>query len=361
MILITILLFLLILSLLVFVHELGHFLAAKGSGVRVDEFGLGYPPRAKKLFTWKGTLFSLNWLPFGGFVKIFGEEAQENTDAIPADSFQGKNRGVQATVLVAGVLGNILLAWLLISIGLMTGLAAPTGTSFNVKNAHTTVTTVLPGSPAAKAGIKSGDQIISVSRGPVSPVDSPEAIANFIAESTQPIEFDLKRGSEPLKITVTPSEHVVSGKPAIGISMDYVGVVKLPFFSSLYQGARVTGRLTVETAKALGQFLYQAVRGKANLAAVTGPVGLVSLVGDARQLGFSYILTFTALISINLAIINLLPFPALDGGRLLFVGIEAIRRKAISPRVFNAVNNLGFALLIFLMILVTIHDVRNIL
>lgn len=266
----SIIIFLIILSVLVIVHELGHLGVAKFFGIRVDEFGLGYPPKAKSLFRWKGTNFTLNWLPFGGFVKIFGENYQEVNLAVspPSDSFQRKNRGIQAGVLVAGVVCNFLFAWLLIFIVLIAGLSAPLEAAQN---------------------------------GPVS------------------------------------------------------------IYKAVPESLRITAVLTVKTTEALDIFLSDAVVGRADLSTVTGPVGLVGLVGEVNQLGFGYLLTFTALISINLCLINLLPFPALDGGRLLFVGLEAISRRAIPFKIFNALNAAGFALLIFLMILVTIRDVRNIL
>ncbi|MDO8424116.1 MAG: site-2 protease family protein, partial [bacterium] len=123
---------------------------------------------------------------------------------------------------------------------------------------------------------------------------------------------------------------------------------------------KTTTSLTILTAKAIVNLLSQAVVGRADLSAVTGPVGIIGMVGDTRELGWNYLLIFTALLSINLSIINLMPFPALDGGRLLLVGVETVTRRPIPPRFFNAVNAAGFALLIFLMILITIRDVRNI-
>lgn len=280
----SVIIFLIILSILVIVHELGHFGVAKYFGIRVDEFGLGYPPKARKLFRWKGTDFTLNWLPFGGFVKIFGENPEEfsatNSSDIPAehgqnlrqqfpqDSLMSKSRPVQASVLVAGVVMNFLFAWLLLSAIFVSGLPAP----------------------------------LSAAR--------PEGL----------------------------------------------GVVE-----AVSAGLRASVKITTDTAVSLGTLLSQAVVGRANLSELAGPVGIVSMVGDVRALGFGYLLTFTALISLNLCIVNLLPFPALDGGRILFVAIEAITQKKIHPRIFNTINTVGFALLILLMILITIHDIGNIL
>ncbi len=363
----SIIIFLIILSILVIVHELGHFSVAKKFGIRVDEFGLGYPPKAKKLFSWKGTDFTLNWLPFGGFVKIFGENPSipevdiNNVEAAPlaSDSFQNKNRGIQAGVLVAGVVMNFLFAWLLISLGFITGLPAPAGT-FPVENAVTTVTTVIPGSPAFVAGLKSGDTILNVSRGEeILSELSPEIVSNFIGKVNAPLTFSIQRGDESKEITVTPTEGIVAGKPAVGISMDEIGITKLPIHKAFYYGFLTTVDLTIATAKALGSFIMNAVLGKADLSQVTGPVGIVGMVGDVRALGFAYLLSFTAIISINLAIVNLLPFPALDGGRLVFVIIEAIIRRPVSPKVFNIANTIGFMVLILLMVIITARDIVN--
>lgn len=369
----SIIIFILILSVLIIVHELGHFLVARKFGIRVDEFGVGFPPRAKKLFTWKGTPFTLNWLPFGGFVKIFGENPEADIPSPPlgnhrgegsergsTDSFQSKNRGIQALVLVAGVVGNFVFAWFLFSLGFMAGLPAPADSSLPIENVHTVITTVLPSSPASIAGLKSGDAIVSINRDDVNSEISPETISNFISELGNPIVFEVLRNGKISKKIVTPEEGIVDNRFAIGISMDLIGTVKLPPHKAIWYGLTTTSKLTAQTARAIGTFISQAVTGRANLSDVAGPVGIVGMVGDVRELGFVYLLTFTALISINLAIINLLPFPALDGGRLLFIIIEVISRREIPPRVFNAVNAVGFALLIFLMVLITIHDVRSI-
>lgn len=360
----SLILFLIILSALVIVHELGHLGVAKFFGIRVDEFGLGYPPKAKKLFRWKGTDFTINWLPFGGFVKIFGEnyaEGEDKSSRTSSDSFQHKNRGIQAAVLVAGVVGNFLFAWLLISIGFISGVPAPAGLDLPVKDPQTVITMVLPGSPADESGLKTGDAIVSLSRGTQSTSElSPETASQFITESFSAINFTVKRGDEISIKAVTPKSGIIGERPGVGISMETVGTVELPVHQAVWQGLKTASLLTLATAEALGSFIWQAIGGRADLSSVTGPVGLVGMVGDVSELGLGYLLTFTALISINLCIINLLPFPALDGGRLLFVGIEALTRRSIPPRVFNSLNAAGFALLIFLMILVTINDVGNI-
>ncbi len=352
----SILIFFIILSILVIVHELGHFSVAKFFGIRVDEFGVGYPPKAKRLFSWRGTEFTLNWLPFGGFVKIFGENPAEIPVTKSSDSFQNKSRGIQALVLVAGVFFNLLFAWFLISLGLVSGLPAPAGLSIPIENPQTVLTVVVPNSPASEAGLRSGDVLLSIDNQTLSPVEA----SSYIASSSQPLLFAVDRGGERKEFSVTPALGLLPQGRAVGISMEIVGTAKLPPHLALYHGGKITWSLTVATAGALGDFLSQAVLGRADLDSVTGPVGLVGIVGEVAELGFGYLISFTALISINLAIINLLPFPALDGGRLLFVGLEAIFRRPIPPKIFNALNAAGFALLILLMILITVRDVRNI-
>ncbi|KKT14661.1 MAG: Membrane-associated zinc metalloprotease [Parcubacteria group bacterium GW2011_GWF2_44_8b] len=356
----SIIIFIIILSALIIVHELGHFLVAKRFGIRVDEFGLGFPPRITKLFTWKGTPFTLNWLPFGGFVKIFGENPVDKIADLVTDNFQSKNRGIQASVLVAGVVGNFLFAWLLISLGFIAGLPAPDNLSLPVENTRTVITTVLPLSPAATAGLKSGDVIVSLSRGEIPSELAPEALSLFIARSVEPITFTVERGGEISTKVVAPEESIIKDRLAVGISMDVIGIVKLPPHKALWYGLKTTSELTLLTGQAIGTFIFEALGGRADLASVTGPVGIVGMVGDVRELGLTYLLTFTALLSINLTIINLLPLPALDGGRLFFIGIEGVTRRSIPPRIFNMLNTVGFALLILLMLVITVQDVRNI-
>jgi regulator of sigma E protease len=360
----NIIIFIIILSVLVFVHEAGHFIAAKLFGVRVDEFGLGYPPRAKKLFKWRGTDFTLNWLPFGGFVKIFGENPTEETKHAK-DSFTSKRRDKQALILVSGVFGNFLLAWVLLSIGFMLGMSSPVELGIPTTAAHTTIAETLPGSPASQSGLMPGDEILLITRNGQSisagSALTPETISTFISSSKDAVNVTIKRGSSIYTKTITPKEGIVPDKPAIGFGLADISIVKLGPVQAVYQGLRATLMLTRDTAKALGSFFLKIFIGKADFSQVSGPVGLVGVTGQALSLGFVYLLSFAALISINLSIVNLLPFPALDGGRLLFVLIEAVIRRPVSPRVANAVNTVGFGLLVFLMIIITVRDVRNIL
>lgn len=359
----SIVLFIIILAILILVHELGHFLIAKLFKIRVDEFGVGYPPRALTLFEWKKTKFTLNWLPFGGFVKIFGEngERAESEDMDAGKSFMEKPRYAQAAVLVAGVTFNLVFAWILISLGFIHGLptSVDAGIAGDIQNPKLVITTVAPGSPARDAGLHSGDVISDVVSNNAKPASlTPDVVSEFIAHhGDDAIKISYVRGSEAGTLEVRPKEGIIEGRKAVGISMDTVGTLVLPFHKAFIEGAKTTVSLTKVTAESLAIFVYDTFRGKSNFSQVTGPVGIVGLVGDASQLGFIYLLSFTAFISINLAVVNVIPFPALDGGRLLFVLIEAIKRSPISPKVTNAVNAVGFFLLIGLMVLVTIQDV----
>ncbi len=361
----TILLFIIILAALIFVHELGHFIVAKLSGMKVSEFALGFPPRIFS-YTYGETKYSLNLIPFGGYVKILGEDgtSAETTPEDAARSFEKRPRILQAAVLVAGITMNLLFAWLLISLGFMVGLPTSSGNAASgvLSNERITVVGVLPGSPAGKAGLVEGDAIVGLSSGSdaLIPKDVPAVQAFIAAHGANEIDFRIQRGNEVSDSLVKPELGVVGKSYAVGIAMDVVGTLKLPFFSALWQGASLTVSLIKETAVGLYTFIAQAVTFRADLSQVTGPIGIVSAVGSASRLGFAYLISFAAFISINLAVLNLVPFPALDGGRLLFVAIEAVRRKPMKAQTANAWNAVGFSLLILLMIVVTVHDLFKI-
>lgn len=356
--------FLIILAVLVLVHEFGHFIVAKKSGIRVDEFGLGFPP---KIFGKKfgSTLYTLNAIPFGGFVKIFGEDphSEEIKEEDKSSSFFYKSKWIQSAVLVAGVTFNIIFAWLLISLGFMIGLPSPVEhTGFGeVSNIRLTITEVLTDSPAQKAGLQTGDVITSASSGKISYDGedvTPENVSSLISgSSSKNIEIKYIRGDQPEKALLVEPTQNSEGRKIIGIAMDSIGVLKLPIHLSLLEGARTTWFLGKATAIGLGNFLWDSIRLKSDFSQVSGPIGIAGVVGEARVLGFVYLISLTALISINLAIINLLPLPALDGGRLLFILIEAIIRRPIKPEVVRLTNTVGFVLLIILMLVVTGHDI----
>ena len=357
----SILIFLVVLVALIVVHELGHFFAAKWFGMRVEEFGLGYPPRAATLATKNGTEYTLNWLPFGGFVKISGED---ESHAIAPDSFAAKPRYQQAIVLLAGILMNLLFAWVLLTIALVAGM--PRGLTQDeiakVPDASLAVYDVLAGSPAAQAGLMRGD----ILKGGVAGDDEfsgadVDGFTSFVAAHPNvPIVFDVERSGEHLSITATPESGTVKNAPeraALGVGVAPFGTLRVPLLEAPIEGARITVRATKETAKGLLNFFGGLFTFTADLSQVSGPVGIAGAVGAASASSFAALLSLVAIISINLALINIVPVPALDGGRLLFVLIEAILRRPLPSGIANVANTIGFGLLILLMVIVTGSDI----
>lgn len=358
----SIFVFVVILIGLIVAHELGHFFAAKLSGMRVDEFGIGYPPR---LAGWKygETEYTLNALPFGGFVRIFGED---ETEADSPRAFSARPRLLQAMTLVAGIAMNLVVAYVIISGMLMAGTprVLTQEEALRAPDASLVIASVLPGSPASEAGLQAGDTVISVQAGgsDFSTYD-PEVFSDKISENPGPMEILIRRGEEELTLTATPETGVIVGepsRPALGVSLATVGTAPVVWYLAPVEGAKLTWEVTKQTAVGLAQFFASVFTLSADLAQVSGPVGIAGAVGDAYDQGLTPLFTIIALISINLALINLLPIPALDGGRLLFVVIESIIRRPI-PTVFaQGVNLAGFAFLILLMVVVTASDVFKI-
>lgn len=355
--------FIILLALLILVHELGHFLAAKSVGARVDEFGIGFPPRA---FAWKKegseTTYSLNWIPFGGFVKILGENGGDVAPGEQSRSLASKSRLEQAWVLAAGVIFNTIFAWLVISVGFMVGFpSVVTPETEGLQGApEVTVLEVGPDSPADIAGLMTGDVIASLQKAgePALTMATVEDVQRYIGDSAEEeVTLVYVRDAERMQTTVIPKAGIVPDRGAIGVSLDLVGTVQLPVHQALWQGGETTWYLLKATAKGLGHLLVGAVRGEADLSQVSGPVGIIGMVGDAAQRGIMTLLSFAAVISLNLAIINLVPFPALDGGRLLFIAIEAVIRRPLPQNVTMWANGIGFVLLILLMLVITVNDV----
>lgn len=360
----TIIIFLIVLAVLIFVHELGHFLVAKKSGIRVDEFAIGFPP---KIFSWiKGeTKYVLNLIPFGGYVKIFGENPNDESisGADSARSFVNAKKWKQVAVLLAGIAFNIIFAWLLVSSSFMFGSLVPVGDDVNhnyskyIKDSQVVLTGILNDSPAQKAGLLQGDRILKVET-----IENEALNTNQIREVIEndidgQINITYERAGEIKNTIVTAELNEVENRKVIGIYMENVGIVKLNPILALWEGGKLTITTTKEVAIGLSVFLAQAVRGQGDFSQVSGPVGIVGLVGDAANFGFAYFISFVAFISLNLAVINLIPFPALDGGRVLFVLIEAVTRRPIKPAIANTLNALGFLLLILLMIVITYRDI----
>jgi regulator of sigma E protease len=368
--LVSLLIFIIVLGLLILAHELGHFWVAKRAGIRVDEFGLGFPPRLWS-FRFRETIYSLNWIPFGGFVRIYGEDPFDEQASAPGAyrSMATKPKLVQAAVLVAGVTFNLIFAWSLLSTGLIFGLPVDAANhdffSAPLAEQRLIITSVLANSPAANAGILPGDQILSLAAETktITPADADQATA-FIRSKTAGLEVQIKRrlvaGEETHYFQVKPQTSP-NGTPLIGVTLESVGILRLPWYLAPIDGLKLTWSLTKATVIGLGHFVTRAFVDRSVFDSVAGPIGLVSLVGDASKLGLVYLLSFMALISINLAVINLIPFPALDGGRLLFLAIETIKGSKLNPKFAGWANLIGFICLIGLLVVVSYFDVVKLL
>lgn len=353
----SVIIFIVILGILIFVHELGHFSVAKYFGIRVDEFGMGLPPLAKKLFSRNGTDYTLNWIPFGGFVKIYGEDSLDKNDPDYHRSLVSKPAWQQILVMIAGVTMNLLLAWVLfISIFTMGAPSVVSGIADQSKISHMalTVLDVVPGSPAANADIVPGDQVtqISTTQGVVTNPTREQFIHAIQSTSgDQSVDITITRHATEKTVTVLPV--VSDSNRIVGVSIDMTGIYHPGFFESIQLGTIQTGRTISQTVTGFGQL----ITGNDSLKNLIGPVGLVRVVDGARSVGLSSVLTLMAIVSVNLAVINMVPFPALDGGRVLFIIIEKIIRRPLSPKWVNIINTLGFFLLIGLMVIITIKDI----
>ena len=356
----SLILFIFILVALILVHEFGHFVVAKAFRIRVDEFGIGFPPRllARRVGE---TLYTFNVVLVGGFVRIFGEDGNEAADN--PHSFSNKPRLVQAGVVVAGVFFNILFAWLAFSAGYMVGLPTPAAHDGfgQVQDASPMIVGVRAGSPAELAGLKPEDVVVSLQTG--NGASTPAAatakqVREFIAQHQEEsvLLTVLRDGAEKVFLAKA-TEGLIDGRKAIGIEVEDVGILQLPPHLALLQGALATKNTTIAVAEGLVGFFSQLVRGAADFGSVAGPIGIATLGATAVGQGVVPALVLTALISINLALINLLPIPGLDGGRLLIIGIESILRHPVPERLTTILTIASFTLLITLMLVVSYHDI----
>lgn len=359
MILITIIVAILILGILIFAHELGHFVSAKKAGVKVEEFGFGFPPR---IFSFKKgeTTYSLNLVPIGGFVKIYGEERDEK-ETKSKFAFYNKPAWVRAIILMAGVFMNLVIAAIFLAI--VNGIGIPTiienGQEISAKNIQIQIIEVVKNSPAEAAGIKIGDSIQEISFGTESlAVGTIEEVQNFISlHIEEKIQIKIRRGDEEIITSVVPRSNPPEGEGATGIAMAKTGLVSHPWYEAIWLGIKTTGELVVTMIGLFYLLIKTLILKGTMIGEVAGPVGIYNMTTHMVKLGWVYVLQFAAILSINLAILNALPFPALDGGRLLFLLIEKIKGKPIKFKTERTANAIGFAILILLMIVVTFRDV----
>ncbi len=354
----TLIVFIIVLSVLIFVHEFGHFIVAKRAGMKVEEFGFGFPPRLWGIK--KGeTVYSINWIPFGGFVKIFGEDGQSRDDR---KSFASAKARVRVAVVVAGVAMNFLLAVVLLSIGNAVGLRVGLIDEVQMKQAQdikVQIIQVAASSPAEKADLLILDEIVGFRvDGKEILTKSVEEVQDFISQSKgREITIILRSGSQQKEKTLIPRANPPAGEGALGISLAMTGIVKYPWYQAIGRGAMDSVSALQVTAMGYAGIIKSLFTTGKTGAEISGPIGIAVITGQAARLGFSYLLQFVAIISINLVVLNIIPFPALDGGRLFFIGIEKLKGKPVSQKIENAVNAFGFALLILLMVYVTTKDI----
>ncbi len=360
------------LSILILVHEFGHFLIAKKFGLWVEEFGFGLPPRiwGKKIGE---TIYSINALPFGGFVKIYGENREEviipketsleveirekiavdeNKVEIAAEEsiiernsdFSNRNFSSlpvikRAAIIVAGVSMNFLLGWLVISIVFNIGIPQAI-----------LITDVAQNSPAAEVGLQANDKIIGFS-------NVNEFIKYIDSYRGENVVLKIEREGEEMEIQAMPRLNPPAGEGALGIALAEVGLPKQNFFVSVWEGLKSSWEIVKIIFITIFNLIKSVFVGRASLGAFTGPVGIVKITAQVGSLGFVYLLQLLALISLNLAVINIFPFPALDGGRLLFLLIEKIKGSPLPVKFERYANAVGMILLLFLMAVITIKDI----
>ncbi len=348
--------------------------------MKVEEFGFGFPPRlcgvrkvgeganAHWQVVWGnknvqaleaeknlpgGTVYSFNWLPLGGFVKIKGEDGV-NSDS---DSFVAKKAWQKAGVLVAGVFMNVLVAIILLSIGYMVGLPeAVTGQEGinKINDRKLQIIQTLPGKPAEVAGMSAGDIILQVD-GMKNPTVAD--FKNYVdAHKDQAIAVIIEHEKQVSTKSVHPITYPDTGRGGIGVAVIEVGFIKYPWYLAIYNALIATGLYLKEIIFGFGSLIKGLFTGANMGAAVSGPVGVAVMTGQVARLGFTHLLQFMAVLSLNLAILNILPIPALDGGRLLFVIIGKVFRKPVTPRTEQIVHTSGFLLLMVLVLAVTVKD-----
>lgn len=431
---ITLISFVLILGLLIFVHEAGHFFVARRNGIRTEEFGFGFPPRILGVQFWKGekheqkmeveslqvekidiktgeneeiiketitekmrkvdgivpvkkwriiwgnrdgddenekrdlnemaeigfsksTVYSLNWIPLGGFVKIKGENGEGKDEK---DSFASQKPWVRTKVLAAGVIMNFVLAWFLYSVGFIVGNpeSKENGPSIQIVN-------VIENSPASQMGLKPGDEIFktqTLANGNTIQINDVEDVQKYINEfKGKEVDLKIKRGSEELDLKGIPRVNAPEGQGSLGIELTQIGIVKYPWYKAPWLGLVKLKDVFVAIFTVLFEAFRSLFVGKAPSGLeIAGPVKIFNLTGDFARLGYVYLIQFAALLSVNLGIMNALPIPALDGGRILFILIEKIKGRPIKETTEQLFHGIGFFVLIMLMVFILTRELLEV-
>lgn len=353
----SILVFVLVLSVLILVHELGHFIAAKKAGIWVEEFGFGLPPKiiGKKIGE---TIYSLNALPFGGFVRLHGEMTEEGVTK-PNRAFINKSKKVRAVIVTAGVLMNFLLA--VVSFAIIYSFSGVPRNSQNVR-----IVDIKAGSPAQEGGLLVGDivrevvgeKIISVNQF-VGKIEQNRGMKTNVL-----IERTIGEKSENKKFVLVPRKEVLKDEGPLGVVITSTEIYFPPLwqrpFVGVYYGLKESvywGKTVVFGFVKIFGDLFKGQSPKD----LAGPVGIYAITTQVAKGGIFAILNFVGILSVNLAILNILPFPALDGGRLLFIFIEKAIGKKVVPKIESIIHTIGMVILILLLVAITAHDIQRLI
>jgi regulator of sigma E protease len=350
----TAIVFFLVLSVLILIHEFGHFYVAKKSGMLVEEFGLGLPPRlfGKKIGE---TLYSFNLLPFGGFVKIFGESPEDLKNhpdpKLAKRSFANKPWYQRAGVIVAGPTMNFVLAVLVISYMFTKGTYLPSG--------KVQIVEVNRGSPAALAGLKKDDILRQFGAQKLGQSSDLIGVAKKFAG--QKVKVLIEREGKLFTRKLTPRKNPPKNEGALGVTISDLELKKYPFWQAPWVGLQESVRISLMFYGEMGKILGKLLLFQNPQVEVAGPVGIARLTGQAVNVGFDAVIQLLGLLSLNLALINIIPFPALDGGQLTFILYETVFRRRIKEEVKAKINTFGFAFLMLLIVLITIKDITGLI
>lgn len=356
--LITIVVFILIVGLLVSVHELGHFIVAKLVGVKVEEFAFGFPPKiwSKKIGE---TKYILNVFPIGGYVKMLGEENSVNDKR----SFSSQRTSRKIAVIIAGVVMNFVLAWIILTIGFSVGmsplLSSPDQLGGKRLETSIIIAEVAKDSPADLVGLKPGDQIISIA--------SDNQTVN-IEKGNDLTEFTTSHQGQQISLTIDRDNEIKEFEPTLsdnqsqplGVAAVDNSIIRIPWYKAPLVALIETGKVFQLTFNFIANLFSNMFTAGQIPSDIGGPVAIYVYTGMAVKVGIMAVLQFVAILSINLALVNILPIPALDGGKILFLTLRKIMgRRFIKEKVENIIHTVSFVLLILLMVLLTIKDIRR--
>lgn len=362
MVLIIIIAFVSLIGLLV-LHELGHFVLAKKFGVKVEEFGIGFPPR---LFGKKfgETLYSINLLPFGAFVRIYGLEKEAKAN--DPRSFNSKPFWKKALIILGGVVSFWIVSAILLSI--LMGLGVPTivedEENNNLIDPKVQISAVASGSPAERAGLEIGDAIVKLNiknqKSNIENITKVKEVQEFTQiHSGENVILTIRRGKETFDASLIPRVSPPASEGPMGVALVRTALKSYPWYQAPVKGIQATGDLTVGVLKGWGIALSKAIKKQPTGAQLVGPVGIFGLFVQVGQLGVNYFIQFVAVISVYVALFNILPIPVTDGGKLLFLVVEKLRRKPFNQKIEQKIDLVFFVLLIALAIWVTIKDISR--